>query len=182
MARVEFRTSAVREHGFPRVCASCGTDGEELVPYKVTSRVPWVSCFLVFLGPLGLLIMVFVLGRHALKEASLKLPVCTLCKRGQSNANRRFAGFLTLGFGSIFSQLSSSFPRSEVWFLVGFGLCTYALIEYIYLSSQFRIEVDSFNSDRLVARLPNDDYPGLYERHLDNALLYGTVDTRIDFN
>ena len=177
MARVEFRTSAIRQHGFPQACVTCGNDADrQLAAQKLPSKKRWIGCLLFFFGPIGWLLMLMVLFKWS-KQTNMVLPVCALCNKGYAHVKMRLGVFLSLGTVCAFAQSWDRIPQSEGWYWAAALLALYGLAEYAWLSSQFRIEVESISDEVVVVRVPNDDYPALYERHLDNALLYGSSET-----
>lgn len=59
----------------------------------------------------------------------------------------------------------------------GIGLFFAAAVEHAWLGRQFRWKVVSADRDKIVLEVPNDDYPAIYQRHLDTATLYGKVES-----
>ena len=49
-----------------------------------------------------------------------------------------------------------------------------AVLEHYVLSKQFSVAIRKSNNDEILLQTPFEDYPALYQRHLDNALLYGS--------
>lgn len=177
MARVEFRTAAVRQHGFPQACVTCGNDEDnQLVSHPAGSKTPWGGCLFMLFGPIGWILTIIVFAKYS-KKSELRLPVCKLCKKGLSHVQKRFALISALAMTCLFAQVWEQVPRSDGWFWAALLLFGYAVVEYCWLSPQFLIKVVKMNDDMVVVQVPNDDYPGLYERHLDNALLYGSSET-----
>lgn len=58
------------------------------------------------------------------------------------------------------------------------ALCVglFSVIEYVTLRQQFRVAIRRSNQDMALAIVPYGEYPALYQRHLDNAVLYGSSD------
>lgn len=61
------------------------------------------------------------------------------------------------------------------WLLTAMAMVmSVSLMEYFWLSGQFNLRVRSSDSESALIYVPYEEYPALYQRHLDNAALYGS--------
>ena len=60
--------------------------------------------------------------------------------------------------------------------LLGFGAMLAAALEHAIYHKQFRLRTLVSEPDRVLLDIPNEDYPAMYQRHLDTAVLYGCVE------
>lgn len=130
------------------------------------------------MGPLGWLVILIIAFAMAGRSKTVSLPFCDQCiAAGRALRNRTF-GLVIIGMGSIVLSVTHVPTGVAGWVATGGGLLTlYALIEYAMLSKQFDVKTVKVESDRVLLDVPDDDYPGLYQRHLDTALLYGSSDS-----
>ena len=137
-----------------------------------------VGCCLLslFFGPIGWLfgLLAAAAGR---KKLPFSLPICKLCLKARSRLNSRAATILTLALTVGIGAGVSSWVPGPQWVmlaaaLVGLG----GLVECAYLSSQFNINIRKGDDDGVLLQTPNEEYPALYQRHLDNGVLYGSSD------
>lgn len=182
MAWVRFRTESVRQYGLPQACLCCGNDEDDqltLQTFKQRSlNRTQVGCCLVsfFFGPFGWLFG-FLVAAFSKKELPFSLPVCKLCLQARSRLNTRALSIVVLAaLAGIGAAVSSWMPGPQyiggMCMLVGLG----ALLECAVLSSQFNVIVKKGDADGALVQIPNEEYPALYQRHLDNGVLYGSSD------
>lgn len=170
------------EHGLPYACITCGSDEHpHLVPKKLQKRsgIAALGCIFFFFGPVGwLLLLVLAVGVSLVgKGKTVSLPFCSQCLAGLRSLRNRAAGLMVLGFGSMFVAISEMTGPLTGWVASAGGLMAlYALFEYTILKKQFQVTTLKVEGDRVLLDVPDDDYPGLYQRHLDTALLYGSSD------
>ena len=130
----------------------------------------------VFFGPIGWLLGL-VMAASSNKELPFSLPVCKLCLQARSRLNTRALTIVVLAaLTGIGAAASSWVPGPQyiggMCMLVGLG----ALLECATLSSQFNVIVKKGDADGALIQTPNEEYPALYQRHLDNGILYGSSD------
>jgi hypothetical protein len=182
MARVDFHLSSIRAHGLPQACVACGNDEDgQLVTRKLPAASPSyasLGCIvLFFLGPIGWLLGLLLLVYRRSKSPRLRLPVCRLCQQGLVHLQKRFAIIATLGGLILIADTANYLPWRGLGVGVSLMVLGYAALEYCWLSQQFKILPLKSDSERVTVRTANEDYPALYQRHLDNAALYGGSET-----
>lgn len=180
MALVQFRSAAVRDYGLPQVCPCCGNDNDgELVlkPVAGVSREGWrVGCCLVafFLGPVG-----WALGLiHAVinkdRKLPFPLPTCRLCSTASTGLWHRLLAIWIVTAAALGGLAAYTALPDEILFGLSMLVGLLALVEYLALSPQFRPRVFKANQETMLVDVPYEDYPAIYQRHLDNAVLYGS--------
>ncbi len=180
MAFVQMRAAAVREYGLPQACPCCGNDDDgQLVLEPVGSSLSngWrYGCCLVsfFFGPIGWLLGVLSLLSKS-TELPFPLPICRLCREAKSSLSKRaclIAIISTLSFFcGVFAQ---ALPARELVGGLGFLAGLFGIIEYFYFRRQFLVRARKSTQDTALVEVPYEEYPALYQRHLDNAVLYGS--------
>ncbi len=180
MAQVELKYENIRLYGFPYACLLCGSD-EDPKPRSTKLRRSgrWAVGCSLFLGPLAwIIVAVWALMRSQTGQ-KIDVPVCDCCYTANKRLLQRDLGMIGLGIALIFASATSpSVAALGVPVMAGGGiLIIAALFEYAWLSNQFTWDCLKSSSDRVVLELPNDDYPSIYQRHLDTALLYGNVES-----
>lgn len=179
MAELELRFASLNEHGFPHICMTCGNDeNPELVTQKMQrGGVSGLGCLLLVFGPLGLFLLL-ILALTAGKSKKMAIPLCECCVTARRKLNNRVALIAFIGIMGFGCGVSSAVPVLDGP-LISLGLLTmcWAAIEYAWLAKQFVVKTLKVENDRILVDVPNEDYPGLYQRHQDTALLYGTTNT-----
>lgn len=182
MAWVRLRTEAVRDYGLPQACLCCGNDEDDQLTlesfYDRSLNGTKVGCCLLslFFGPVGWLLGLLVAASDK-KKMPFSVPICQLCQKARSRLNTRAATILALAVVvGVGAGASSWVPGPQYVIatavLVGIG----ALVECAYLSSQFNVVIRKSDADGVLLQTPNEEYPALYQRHLDNGVLYGSSD------
>lgn len=181
MPYVNFRAASIREFGLPQACPCCGNDDDGTIElknadgqqYSRTARIG--GCFLcLFLGPIGWLLGPLILLARSTK-LSFPLPRCALCVK----ASRRL-WYRTIAIVLSASTLSSIAIFYPLLANIGWVLTAavvvmlVSLFEYSWLSGQFNLKIRSSDSESALVYVPYEEYPALYQRHLDNAALYGS--------
>lgn len=180
MAFVQFRAAAVREYGLPQACPCCGNDDDGqlvLEPIDATvSRWKYGCCLIsLFFGPLGWILGMLFYFRRSRSGASFPLPNCQLCRQAKKSLWNRMCVILILSSIPIFyAMFAEASPTYQTLGLLGFLAASAAIVEYFYLGRQFRFSVSEANQDMVLVEVPYEEYPALYQRHLDNAVLYGS--------
>lgn len=178
-----FKRELVRAHGYPQACVCCGNDEDDQLALRDLSHssVGGIGCALLCLpfGPIVWLIAgVVYLATRSSRKIDVPVPVCKLCSQAAQKIGYRGAAILAIA-GVIFALDALTVTRPlDVW--LGFGavlLGMYALSEYTWLSRSFQVKVLKANSQQVLVEVDNDDYPALYQRHLDSALLYGSSES-----
>ncbi len=181
MPLVNFRAAAIKQYGLPQACPCCGNDDDGqlvLEPAKGSSSGWRYGCCLVslFLGPIGWIVGALTLMTKN-KELPFPLPVCRLCLQARERLWQRFAGILVLSSTVFFvTTFGKIIPGSNVVNVLAVSVGLLGGLEYLMLRRQFRVAIRSSNQDLAVAEVPYEEYPALYQRHLDNAALYGSSD------
>lgn len=184
MAKVHFRNAALNRYGLPQACVCCGSDEDDLgsQPVTVSHMAMLAACLFVFMGVIGwLLLLVFGLYQFAqwdqVRKQHLRLPVCALCHKARRFLNLRTGKFMLIIIG-IACLLSAASPlswagKAILWVVFVLFIC-YMIFERLNYLSSFTIVPGSIDRDKCgcVVNVPYEDYPALYQRHLDNALLY----------
>lgn len=190
MARVDLLFENVRSYGYPHACLYCCSDedpkGSKIKYGSNGVGCLGLGCLAFFMGPLVWIIglVVFFLKRDQFKGKSgeLGVPVCQNCLSAKKSITHRLSFYILipiLAMGAVtltpnFLALHSTLSN---WVLVcGFLAMGYGTLEYCILERQFSAKVVKSTDDRIILDLPNDEYPSLYQRHLDTALLYGSVE------
>jgi hypothetical protein len=182
MAQVEFKSALVKAHGYPQACLTCGNDeDDQLVSRELTDPSKGAlgcGCLLFFFGPIGWLIAaIVVLVARRFGKSDVRVPVCRLCNAAVRALGQRAALILTLAGALFCVDAMVRLPFDNWWCGLSLVVGLYGLCEYAWLMRQFNIHVLKMNSERVIVETPNDDYPGLYQRHLDNAVLYGSSES-----
>jgi hypothetical protein len=181
MAKVDFSNSSVQAFGLPQSCVTCGNDEDnQLVAQALAKPYGYMhGCllFLLILGPLGWLLGLLLSRASSRKKAAIQLPVCKLCNQGLAHLRLRASIALALAGCGLMAAMAGHLPGRGYGLLACALVALYGLIEYACLSPQFVIRVLKMDDNGVSVQLPNEDYPCLYQRHLDNALLYGSSDT-----
>ena len=167
----------VRKHGFPFACMLCGSDENPQVSRWVLRQFPLLVKILIvpliLLGPVGWIFAALLSKYH--REAELPAPTCECCSTGMRRLVTRdswVAGGGLLSLACAFYFWSGPFSLVLVWLTL--ALWCWAALEFLWLHRQFQLKAVELDGDRIVVDVPYDDYPGLYQRHLDTALLYGS--------
>lgn len=181
MARLELRVESIRQHGFPYACLLCGSDEDLEVKAKEFSKgVPLGCLFGLFFGPIAWLLL-GVVSCMLRRGGRLKVdvPQCRCCSEGASAIYARDASLAVVGIACFFAPGLYSFSDEVInlWVFAGFALLLIAAFDYVWLKAQFHPRALKVDAHRVVLDIPNEDYPSLYQRHLDTALLYGSVET-----
>lgn len=181
MPYVNFRATSIREFGLPQACACCGNDDDGAIELKSAAGQQWSraaragGCFLsLFLGPIGWLLgLVLLLTRRT--KLPFPLPRCTLCVRASKRLwYRTTAIVLSVSTLSSMAIYYLVLPH-QGWLLTAMAMVmSVSLMEYFWLSGQFNLRVRSSDSESALIYVPYEEYPALYQRHLDNAALYGS--------
>lgn len=183
MAEVEFKLQDITEHGYPHACVFCCSDEDLEVRHKnLRKRTSPLFSFLCFItGPLGWIVGVLSgIFRGAWRLKKMSFPVCEHCHTAGVRLKHRDLATALLGLLS-FIWLINDRTFFVNWYGTAFiAVCLlflYATIEHFWLGAQFRSNVVKMGADRVVLALPNDDYPSIYQRHMDTATLYGKVES-----
>jgi hypothetical protein len=181
MAKLELKLENVREHGFPYACMLCGSD-ESPKPRKTTFRSGesglGYGCAL-FLGPIGwTAALVYFLVNLARRKHSFAVPVCDCCHDARLKLRKRDLILLGLGIGLFAFPFGLELGTFGGWTLLGgIILMLAAAFEQATYQRQFQLRTLKTESDRVLLSIPNEDYPSMYQRHLDTAVLYGCVES-----
>lgn len=182
MALIHFRTTAVRQHGLPQVCLCCGNDqSDQLVAEEHKGSfftLPKLGCCLisVFFTPIAwIFALAFALRPAPIKHLPFSLPICRLCLQARSYMGTRLSWLLAFSAVGLVVTLYAK-EAVGTGYLVGFPILfmLLAVLEHYVLSKQFSVAIRKSNNDEILLQTPFEDYPALYQRHLDNALLYGS--------
>lgn len=176
---MQFSLAAVRRDGFPFACVLCGNDENPTVMRcklrKASLVVKLASVFFFFLGPVGWMILAYLWTNNT-KETELPVPICDCCSQASQALNRRCLAWLVTGavlaFSAIYFQMGLDLL---LWLAIGFF--SLAMIEYFWVGRQFSLVALQIDGDRLLVSVPYEDYPGLYQRHMETVLLYGSNNT-----
>ena len=180
MAYVQFRAAAVRDYGLPQACPCCGNDDDgELVlgsdQEGVSNSWKYGCCLIsLFFGPIGWIAALLNLFR---KSPSLPFPIptCRLCREASEALRRRCAVIVVSSILLVISRISiESHLVGEFVMVFGYLMGFLGLVEFLALKGQFSVRVKKSNSEAALVKVPYEDYPALYQRHLDNAVLYGS--------
>lgn len=184
MARVEFKHENIRAHGFPYACVMCGGDDSprlrEMSLSRRTSRVA-LGC-LFFMGPFFWLIgAILLLVSKLFSSKKMSMPICDCCTEGGRQLGKRDGIVGAIGAAVMFSTIYYGNSFTPFFFnlsvAAGALIVFAALVEWAWLSNQFQFRVLKSDQDRVILELPNDDYPAIYQRHLDTVSLYGAVES-----
>ena len=181
MAQLELKLDNIRQHGFPYACLLCGSDEHPELKKKVFRRggAPAGCLLALILGPFGWICGLLWYVIRGNRSHQLDVPLCRCCTEAGSAIDNRGAAMAVLGLGCLFSPFYYNFNDtflSLAW-VAGIILLLVAAFDRAWLRNQFDITTLKVEADRVLLNLPNDDYPSLYQRHLDTAVLYGSVET-----
>lgn len=181
MAQVEFKSALVRAHGYPQACLTCGNDeDDQLVSRELAhGNGGSVGCALLCIpfGPVAWLIAALVVYFSNRNKTDVRVPVCRLCNQAVRSLGWRSGAIVFLACVLFCIDVAFTVPIDNWWIIPSLLLGAYGLLEYAWLMRQFNVRVVKMNAERVLVETPNDDYPGLYQRHLDNAILYGSSDS-----
>lgn len=177
----------MRTYGLPQACLCCGNDEDDQIavenqPFDKVSSWNVGCCLLsVLTGPIGWCIgLIFALfsSRQARALPPFPTPICQLCLQAKQYLGTRVAVILGLCTVAFFTGMSvNSVPAMSYLSGAAVLIGSLALLEYAVLVRQFRVLVRKNDSEGALVQVPYDDYPALYQRHLDNAALYGTSES-----
>lgn len=174
MAQIQISEGSARRHGFPYACMVCGSDEEIKVnSYTLRCWPLWSKLLILLLllvGPIGWVLAAVVIGK-GFKETRLPVPSCQACDQGLKHLTVRDQLLCAAGVILLLRALMSP-AAGGYW--IGLGLLCWGLGEYLWISRQFRIRPLRIKNEQITLEVPYEDYPGIYQRHLDTALLYGS--------
>ena len=182
MPYVKLRAASIREFGLPQACPCCGNDDDGAIELKnvdgqKSSGAARVGgCLLcLFLGPIGWLLGVLVFFARSTK-LPFPLPRCALCVKASKRLwFRTVAIVLSTGvLGLIGGICYPALPNMDRFLTVVVLVMLVSFVEYFWLSGQFNLKIRSSDSESALIYVPYEEYPALYQRHLDNAALYGS--------
>ncbi|MCA9794834.1 MAG: hypothetical protein KC910_23665 [Candidatus Eremiobacteraeota bacterium] len=176
MARLEVLKAEVEKHGFPHCCITCGNDDgveSETITLKIGSHL--LGCLGLLFGPIGWLIALVIWCRT--RSEDLVVKTCYQCHLARIHL-RNWLTFWVLCGGLPLVGLWLTDNGSEHPFVTCAGLAAWAwgFFQWAWLRAQFRIRPLRIKDDRLLLEVPFDDYPSIYQRHLETATLYGSTD------
>ncbi|MCA9775073.1 MAG: hypothetical protein KC800_00085 [Candidatus Eremiobacteraeota bacterium] len=181
MAKLELKLDNIRAYGFPYACLMCGSD-ENPSPRKQSfskddSVVGYGCAF--FFGPIGwLAALIYFLVKSSNRKQSFAVPICDCCEEGKNRIKNRDIMFLALGLGLMIGPMMYQLPEALFTMSVvsGMILLLTAALDHAFYYGHFTFKTLKSEADRVVLKIPNEDYPSLYQRHLDTAVLYGSVE------
>lgn len=190
MAQVDLLFENIRNYGYPHACLYCCSDedpkGSKIKYGSSSVGCLGLGCLTFFMGPIVWIValMFYYLKRDQYKGKSgeLGVPVCQNCLNAKKSLARRASIYVlvaVLMMGGVFflPNFMALYPSLSNWTLIiGFLAMGYGALEYTLLERQFSAKIVKSDNDRIILDLPNDEYPSLYQRHLDTALLYGSVE------
>lgn len=179
MPQVDFRVASIQAHGLPQSCVCCGNDeDDQLVVHPVGQPLCagrlGAGCLFLFMGPVGWLIGAGVAYLVRRKKPQLQLPVCLLCRKANRYQSIRVACLLAAAALLFGVDLATHVALHGYGMTLAGFIALYGLIEYYLLNRQFSLRAIKASHEGVLVQIPDENYPALYQRHLDNALLYGS--------
>lgn len=190
MALVTFNKDLLKLHGFPQACVCCGCDnGAMLCEEKLESKSSLVNIiagiFFFLLGPIGWICIPLIsmsgLVRRRSSKFPLSIPLCTLCRQARSSQVKRLSLALAPSI-LIFIVMYYNSHLAQAPLVMLFCAAAIALFcaEYCIYRQGFRLSIHKAHSNYVVVKVPYDEYSAIYQRHLDNATLYGGSEKVMD--
>lgn len=202
MAKLILNDDLVLKYGFPQVCMCCGNDDITQLKQghskNLKSLIPLGALLLIFLLiPLDIFIPLYrptiILGfiyvffaRFNKVKVRFEVPMCELCHKANKKFNKDLA-LILVGIPAclaaiiavstpnrtLFSLLNgpSSMVEAASYFLAWLSMFI-LLLTNIYFRRKFTLSFLTRKSKTTTLDVPYEDYPALYQRHLDNAILY----------
>lgn len=180
MPRLELKLDNVHAHGFPYACLMCGSDENPTLRSKTFSPndgIVGCGCA-AFFGPIGWFIgLLWLLLRSGKRRHTFPVPICDCCEQGRLRIRNRSVVLFVLGMALLLSPLTMTTAYGHLGFLwAGVLVLICVGLDFAICHPQFSFRTIKSEADRVVINVPNDDYPSMYQRHLDTAVLYGSVE------
>lgn len=180
MPRLELKLDNVHAHGFPYACLMCGSDENPTLRSKTFHNSDGlVGCgCAAFFGPIGWFIgLLWLLLRSGKRKHTFPVPVCDCCEQGRLSVRNRGIVLFVLGLALLLSPLTvAAVYGNPIISWLGALTLLGAGIDHVICNPQFNFQTIKSEADRVVINVPNEDYPSMYQRHLDTAVLYGSAE------